>query len=293
MAIYKVLLFYAFTPLADPEAIRLWQRNLCESLGLGGRIIISPHGINATVGGELSAVKKYRRKTREHAAFRDVDFKWSEGTASDFPRLRVRVRDELVGFGAAHEVQVDENGVIGGGERLTPEQLHDLVAQKDVTFLDGRNRWEADVGRFRGAIVPDVRTSQDFVRELERGAFDHLKDTPVVTYCTGGIRCEVLSAMMIRRGFQEVYQLDGGIVRYGETFGDEGLWEGSLYIFDDRKIVSFSDRAAVIGRCATCGEASSRVENCSDLACRCQMVVCDGCAQTPVRCDDHQLISEP
>jgi UPF0176 protein len=105
VAIYKVLLYYAFTPLADPEAVRLWQRDLCESLGLGGRILISPVGINGTVGGELDAVKKYRRKTREYPAFTDIDFKWSEGTsADDFPRLQVRVRDELVGFGAPGEL---------------------------------------------------------------------------------------------------------------------------------------------------------------------------------------------
>jgi UPF0176 protein len=88
MALYKVLLYYCFTPLADPDAIRLWQRDVCESLGLGGRIIIAPHGINGTVGGELNAVKKYWRKTREYPAFRDIDFKWSEGSGpEDFPRL--------------------------------------------------------------------------------------------------------------------------------------------------------------------------------------------------------------
>jgi UPF0176 protein len=293
VAVYKVLLYYAFTPLGDPEAIRLWQRDLCESLGLGGRIIVSPHGINATVGGELSAVKRYRRKTREYPAFKNIDFKWSEGTGpADFPRLTVRVRDELVGFGAAEEVAVDHTGVIGGGTHLSPEALHQLVGEKDVVFFDGRNKWEAEIGRFTNAIVPDTRTSHDFVKELDSGAFDHLKDTPVVTYCTGGVRCEVLSAMMIRRGFQEVYQLDGGIVRYGEAFGDEGLWEGSLYVFDNRKTVTFSENAKVIGVCAACGGGSSRMENCSDLCCRVQMVVCDGCAEAPLHCEDHRKKAE-
>lgn len=290
MAVYKILLYYAFTPLADPEAVRLWQRDLCESLELGGRIIISPHGINGTVGGELSAIKKYRRKTREYPAFADIDFKWSEGTGpDDFPRLKVRVRDELVGFGAAEEVEVTDGGVVGGGKHLTPEQLHDLVATTDVTFFDGRNRWEADIGRFKGALVPDTTTSHDFVTELESGKYDHLKDSPVVTYCTGGIRCEVLSAMMIRRGFSEVYQLDGGIVRYGEKYGDQGLWEGSLYVFDNRKAVTFTDSAAVIGQCAHCGGPSSWMENCDDPSCRVQLVVCDGCRKSTLHCETHAL----
>jgi len=116
MAVHKVLLYYCFTPLADPEAIRLWQRDLCEWLGLTGRILISPHGINATVGGELNAVKKYWRKTRDYPQFKDSDFKWSESNAElQFPRLSVRVRDELVSFGGSDEFAVDDSGVIGGG----------------------------------------------------------------------------------------------------------------------------------------------------------------------------------
>jgi UPF0176 protein len=243
------------------------------------------------VGGELSAVKKYRRKTREYPAFKNIDFKWSEGSATDFPRLKVRVRDELVGFGAPDEVTVGDGGVIGGGKHLTPDQLHQLVATKDVTFFDGRNKWEAAIGRFKDAVVPDVATSHDFVTELDSGKYDHLKDSPVVTYCTGGVRCEVLSAMMIRRGFTEVYQLDGGIVKYGEAFGDEGLWEGSLYIFDNRKAVTFTDSAKVIGQCQTCHVPSSRMENCDDLACRAQLVVCDVCGGLPIHCEQHRLSS--
>ena len=286
MALYKVLLYYCFTPLADPDAIRLWQRDVCESLGLGGRIIIAPHGINGTVGGELNAVKKYWRKTREYPAFRDIDFKWSEGSGpEDFPRLKVRVRDELVGFGVPEEVVVADHGVTGGGQHLSPEQLHELVEAKPVTFFDGRNKWEADIGRFKDAIVPDTRTSHDFVREIESGKYDHLKDQPVVTYCTGGVRCEVLSAMMIKRGFQEVYQLEGGIVRYGEQFGDSGLWEGSLYVFDNRKAVTFSSEPAVIGQCVLCGAGSARMQNCSSLSCTVESVVCDECAEREFLCE--------
>jgi UPF0176 protein len=291
VAVPKILLFYVFTPLADPDAIRLWQRDLCESLGLKGRILISKDGINGTVGGELNAVKKYVRKTRQYPAFKNIDFKWSEGRAVDFPRLSVRVRDEIVSFGAPGELRVDEGGVIGGGTKLTPEQLHELVERKrldaqDVTFFDGRNRFEAAIGRFADAVVPAVDNTREFVAELDRGTYDHLKNQPVVTYCTGGIRCEVLSSLMVNRGFTEVYQLDGGIVKYGETFGDHGLWNGSLYVFDERKSLEFSDRAAVIGHCSVCGTATSRMENCGDPACRAQLVVCDEHAAS-IHCTEH------
>ena len=288
MAVPKIILFYGFTPLADPEAIRLWQRDLCESLGLTGRILISEHGINGTVGGELKDVKRYIRKTREYAPFHDIDFKWSEGTGDDFPRLSVRVRDEIVSFGAPGELRVDENGVVGGGTKLSPDELHELVASRDVTFFDGRNPIEAAIGRFEGAVVPDVDTTRDFVAEIESGKYDHLKNEPVVTYCTGGIRCEVLSSLMVNRGFTDVYQLDGGIVRYGERFGDSGLWKGSLYVFDNRMHVDFTDDAEIVGRCVVCETPTANVVNCGDPSCREQFVACAEHA-TAVMCEAHAL----
>jgi len=288
VAVPKIILFYAFTPIADPEAVRLWQRDLCESLGLTGRILLSKDGINGTLGGELKAVKKYVRKTREYAPFKNIDFKWSEGTGSDFPRLSVKVRDEIVSFGAPGELRVDENGVVGGGTKLSPEELHELVESKQVTFFDGRNAIEAAIGRFEGAIVPDVATTRDFVAEIESGKYDHLKSEPIVTYCTGGIRCEVLSSLMVNRGFTEVYQLDGGIVKYGEKYGDSGLWNGSLYVFDNRMHVDFTDDAEVVGRCAECGTPTANVANCRDLSCRELFVVCEEHA-AGVSCGIHSL----
>jgi len=282
----KILLFYRFAPVADPEAVRLWQRDLCESLGLRGRILVSEHGINGTLGGEMDALKRWRRKFRDYAAFRDADLKWSDGTgldadgrSLDFPKLSVKVRDEVVSFGAPGELRVDDDGVVGGGTRLDPDQLHELVAERgdEVAFFDGRNAFEAEIGRFRGAIVPDATTTRDFVELLDSGAYDHLKGRPVVTYCTGGIRCEVLSSLMANRGFGEVYQLDGGVVRYGERYGDDGLWDGSLYVFDGRGAVTFSDHAEVLGRCAGCGAPTDRVANCTDAACRTRVVACASC----------------
>ncbi|GAB3278457.1 rhodanese-related sulfurtransferase [Sinomonas notoginsengisoli] len=296
MALHRIVLFYCFTPLPDPEAVRLWQRTLCEGLGLKGRIIVSRDGINATAGGELDAVKRYVRATKEYPGFRDIDVKWSEGTAEDFPRLSVKVRPELVSFGAPDELEVGPGGVVGGGARLSPHELHELVAtgaedgdpRREVVFFDGRNAFEAQIGRFKGAVVPDTSTTHDFLAELDSGKYDDLKHRPVVTYCTGGIRCEVLTAHMRRRGFREVYQLDGGIVRYGETFKDGGLWEGSLYVFDRRMHLEFSEEATTMGRCIRCDAPTSEFHNCSDPACRQLTLYCSDCAASPetLRCPD-------
>ena len=274
----KILLYYQFRPIPDPEAIRLWQRDLCEGLGLNGRIIISPDGINGTVGGDINACKAYVRKTKEY--FRGIEFKWSEGGKEDFPKLSVKVRDEIVTFGVPEELRVDDNGVVGGGTHLKPEEVNELVEKRgdDVVFFDGRNAYEAEIGKFKGAVVPDVETTHDFIAELESGKYDWMKDKPVVSYCTGGIRCEILSSLMKNRGFEEVYQIDGGIVRYGEKFGDKGLWEGSLYVFDKRMHMEFSEDAKQLGFCRNCGAATNTFHNCENSECREQVLLCDACA---------------
>ena len=279
MELQKIILYYGFAPVADPETLKLWQKTLCESLGLKGRVIISKHGINGTLGGDMSALKKYVRATKEYPGFKKIDFKWSEGTGNDFPRLRVRVRPELVAFNAPDEVKVDLKGVVGGGVHLKPAQVDQLVAERgdEVVFFDGRNAFEAKIGKFKNAIIPDVQTSHDFIRDIESGKYDNIKDKPIVTYCTGGVRCEILSAIMIDRGFKEVYQIDGGIVRYGESQGDKSLWEGSLYVFDDRMTINFTEEAKTIGECEHCGGATSSFRNCKNLGCKDLVLLCDEC----------------
>ena len=231
----------------------------------------------------MSALKKYVSATKKYPGFRKIDFKWSDGTGSEFPRLSIKVKPELVAFGAPHEVEVDENGVVNGGVHLKPWAVDKLVEERgdDVVFFDGRNAFEAKIGKFKNAIVPDVDTSRDFISEIESGKYDHLKSKPIVTYCTGGIRCEILSAVMVKRGFEEVYQIDGGIVRYGNKFGDESLWEGSLYTFDARMTIDFSDETKTIGECEACQAPTKQFYNCGTVTCHSLILLCDSCATNP------------
>lgn len=282
-AMQKILLYYKFTPIKDPELLRLWQKTLCDKLNLKGRILVSPQGINGTVGGDIDDLKAYVRETKSFHGFKDIVWKWSAGGQHSFPRMSVKVKPELVAFGAADEITVDERGVVGGGSHLKPEQVNELVEQygDDVVFFDGRNQYEAAVGRFKNAVVPDTRTSRDFVRELESGKYDKLKSKKIVTYCTGGVRCELLSAMMKKRGFDDVYQIDGGIVKYGERYGDDGLWEGNLYVFDGRMGMDFSDSARTLGRCIHCQSPTSHYENCADTKCNQLVLICVSCIEEP------------
>jgi len=284
----KIILYYKFTPLADPEVARLWQKALCERLNLRGRILLSKHGINGTVGGDLDDLKAYVKEMKSFMPFKHTMFKWSDGSREDFPKLSIRVRDEIVSFGVPDEIKVDEGGIVGGGTHLKPAQVHQLVAERgnDVVFFDGRNAYEAEVGKFKDAVVPDTRTTRDFINELESGKYDHIKDKPVVTYCTAGIRCEILSTLMKNRGFNDVYQIDGGIVKYGEAYGDEGLWEGSLYVFDGRKGLKFSDHAKDIGTCVHCQGKTSNYENCALKSCNRLVLICESCASQKETCSE-------
>jgi UPF0176 protein len=280
----KVLLYYKFTPLSDPDAIKLWQKTVCESLNLRGRILVSRQGLNGTVAGDLADLKKYVKQTKTYPAFKDITFKWSDGERDDFPRLSVKIRRELVGFqNSEDEFEVDQNGVIGGGRHLKPKQVHELIEKygDEVIFFDGRNAHEASVGKFKNAVIPNTNTSRDFIAELESDKYDAIKHKKVVTYCTGGIRCEVISAMMKKRGFEDVYQIDGGIVKYGEAYGDDGLWEGHLRVFDKRMTTAFSERAKTIGKCSHCRAKTSNFENCALTSCNDLVLICTDCKQNP------------
>lgn len=279
----KVLLYYKFTPVKDAEMLKLWQKTLCDSLNLKGRILVSTQGINGTVGGELDDLKAYVKATKQFPGFKDILWKWSEGGRDNFPRMSVKVKPELVAFESHAEIEIDEKGVVGGGKHLKPEQVNAMVEEygDDVVFFDGRNQYEAKVGRFKNTVVPDTRTSRDFIPELESGKYDELKDKKVITYCTGGVRCELLSVMMKKRGFKDVYQIDGGIVKYGEKYGDDGLWEGQLYVFDGRMGMDFSDHAKVIGECIHCAGSTSNYENCALPSCNDLVLICQTCKEDP------------
>ncbi len=285
----KVILYYKFVPVSDPSITMRWQRELCTRLNLKGRIIVSEQGINGTLGGDIEDLREYKREMNRSVLFKGIMYKWSDGNGEEFPKLSIKVRDELVAFKASNELVVTERGVENGGVHLKPEQLHKLIEERgdEVIFFDGRNAYEAQVGKFVDAIIPEVKTTPDFLRELEDPKYDAIKNRPIVTYCTGGIRCEILSVLMKNRGFTEVYQIDGGIVKYGEKYGDSGYWEGSLYIFDGRMNHTFSSNAKDIGVCVHCGGTTSRFINCADVSCNVLRLVCEDC-DTKTYCEDHQ-----
>lgn len=269
----KVILYYKFVEIADPETAKFWQRNLCERLGLKGRIIIADHGINGTLGGDIKDVKAYVREMNTHPAFKGIEYKWSDGSGEEFPKLSVKVRSELVTL--APEENFD---VFNSTRGLRPKEWHEYIKNHpEVTILDARNDYESDIGAFENGnvIKPGIGTFKEIKREVEKLP----KDQTVLTYCTGDIRCEYLSAYMKHQGFDNVYHLDGGIVKYGEEYGDGGYWQGKCFVFDQRLNVAFSEEAEDIGECVHCQSNTSRHTNCANLACNRLLLVCERCEQ--------------
>ncbi|HEX9679406.1 MAG TPA: rhodanese-related sulfurtransferase [Candidatus Saccharimonadales bacterium] len=268
---HKVILYYKFVVLKDPAAIKLWQQELCKRLGLKGRIIVADQGINGTLGGKVGSLKTYIKAIKETGLFKGIKFKWSDGGPDDFPRLSVKVRPELVTL--APEEKFD---IFNSSRGLRPKDWHQYLKDHPQTVvLDARNHYESQIGHFKAKnlIKPKINNFREIKPLLEVLP----KDQPVLTYCTGDIRCEYLSAYMSHKGFEEVYHLDGGIVKYGQEFKDDGLWEGKCFVFDNRMSLAFSDKVKDIGDCWHCGSATSAYINCADKTCNRLMLVCDDC----------------
>jgi UPF0176 protein len=274
-----IILYYKFVTVTDPDMVMRWQRELCRNLGLKGRIIISKHGINGTLGGPVKGLKQYRTAMKESGTFQGIQYKWSNGKADHFPKLSVKVRNELVTLRPEEEFDVFDQG-----KPLNPKQWHEyLEKHPDAIVFDARNDYESEIGVFKGAIKPPIKSFREIKPELEKLP----KDKPVLTYCTGDIRCEYLTAYMKHKGFEEVYHLNGGIVKYGEQFGDTGFWEGKCYVFDKRKNIAFSQDSSDIALCAHCQKETSHQVNCSDESCHEQTVMCVECSdQFKAMCSD-------
>lgn len=271
----RIILYYQFCPIADPEVFRLWQEALCRQLGLRGRIIVSPVGLNGTLGGPLKSLKAYKKAMRTLADFKTMEYKWSAGGAADFPRLSVKVRLEPVTLAA------DENfDSLDPGRGLTPAEWHRyLEKHPEAVVLDARNDYESQLGSFKAKnlIKPAIKTFKE-IKPLVKALS---KKEPILTYCTGDIRCEYLSAYMKGIGFEEVYHLKGGIMKYGQKYGDGGFWRGKCYVFDRRMKLGFSPQAADLARCLACSRRTSDQVNCDD--CNRQLVVCLACQKEPYR----------
>jgi len=271
--------------IEDPEALKKSQRELCEWLGLKGRIIVASEGINGTVEGDESSTNEYMKVLSSDSRFADINFKIDEGTGEAFPKLSVKVRKEIV---SAHLGDEDVKPWETTGKYLSAEELHKWVKEgKEFTIVDMRNNYEYKIGHFEGSVNMKLDNFRDLPKALSK--IESLKDKTVVPICTGGVRCEKASGYLIKKGFKDVYQLHNGIVDYMKKYPNEAF-KGKLYVFDKRIAVDFDEpgKHTVVGKCDVCSEPTERYVNCRNKECNAHFLICDICkAEKDVFCGEE------
>ena len=249
---FTIAALYRFATFADPEALAAELRTLCARLETCGTLILAREGINGTVAGSEAAIGELVAHIRALPGCADLDVKYAASPDTPFARMKVKVKPEIVTLGAGDLDPANE-----AGRHLDPEQWNELIADPDTIVIDTRNAYEVAVGSFEGAIDPGTRSFREFPGWFDSLA-DQLRDegrTPrIAMFCTGGIRCEKSTALVRSRGFDEVYHLRGGILRYLEEMPEsDSRWQGDCYVFDERVAVGHGLKAGDYTTCRACG----------------------------------------
>lgn len=268
----QILLFYKYVAVADPQALSAWVRERAAALGLRGRVLVAAEGINGTLEGTHEDTDAFARALLADPRFADVSVKRSKGTGDAFPKLSVKVREEIVGTRFPKHVDPTRRT----GTRLPAEGLRRWYEEgKEFVIVDMRNDYEFRAGHFKGSVNPGLENSRDLPQAMEK--LEGLKDKTVLTVCTGGVRCEKMSAFLLEEGFQDVYQLEDGMHGYMQKYPGQDFL-GALYTFDKRKTMDFGGDREVIGTCHFCQSPTEKYVNCANDFCHLHFLVCEGCS---------------
>ena len=245
---HLVATFYEFFPVADPEALRDWLQRRGSEARVRGTVLVAGEGLNGTLSGEAGPLEGLILDLKKHCGIELRQLKWSWSPSAPFRRFRIRVKPELVTF-----KQTDANPLRATGTHLGPREWDEVIARPDVRLIDTRNDYETAIGGFVDAEDPSTGNFTDFAAYVDEH-LDPERDREIAMYCTGGIRCEKASSLLLARGFDKVYHLDGGILRYlEETTPENSRWQGECYVFDERVSVGHDLEPGRYRNCAGCG----------------------------------------
>ncbi|MDA1196904.1 MAG: rhodanese-related sulfurtransferase [Nanoarchaeota archaeon] len=273
------LLYYLYTDIGDTKQFMQDQEELCKKLNILGRILIADEGINGNLTGKKSSIEAYKKALKKDKRFKGIEFK--EGTTNNhnFKKLTIRLRKEIVTseFGKKGDVK-------NKADYIEPKQLKKLLDSKEeVILVDARNDYEAEIGKFKNAVILPIKTFREFPEAVNN--IKNLKEKKIITYCTGGIRCEKASAYMKSTGFKNVQQLHGGIIKYGKECST-AHWEGKCFVFDNRGAVEIDPKKQTepITQCATCHIPIDKYYNCANVACDKRFIACNACLHQQENC---------
>lgn len=285
-----ILLFYKFQQIEDPEYFARNHKRHCKKLGIMGKVLVAKEGVNGSVSGTKEQVEKYKKFVWSIKGFEDVWFKEELAFKHPFTKMVVRVRKEIV----ALDKNVD---IRKKGRYISPKEFLEIYENmeknkdenNEIIILDARNYYEYDLGRFKNAINPNIKTFREFPDFVE--SFKENKDKKVVIYCTGGIRCEKASAYMSERGFSNVYQLEGGIINFCQQFPNT-IWEGKCFVFDKRLMTDLNQKNKPITKCKNCGEICDLYKNCKNVYCDKLVIICAKCQEKLHGCCSKKCLNE-
>ncbi|MES2559887.1 MAG: rhodanese-related sulfurtransferase [Bacteroidota bacterium] len=272
---YLVLAYYYYTPIENPEEFTTQHLNYCKEIGLRGRIYIAHEGINGTVSGTTETCERYMSDLKADPRFAGVEFKVDEHDGHAFNRMHVRAKTEIVHSGLRDPNVIDPNRETG--KHLRGDEFLALKDRGDVVILDVRSNYETRLGKFKNSVTLDMENFREFPEKLAE--LEQYKDKTIVTCCTGGIKCEKASALLLKEGFKDVYQLHNGIIGYAKDTGGKDF-DGVLYVFDGRVSVPVNEvNPTAIAQCSTCGTPTVRSLNCANVDCNEQFSMCEPCAE--------------
>ncbi|NJN85769.1 MAG: rhodanese-related sulfurtransferase [Leptolyngbyaceae cyanobacterium SL_7_1] len=256
---FTVATFYKFIPLPDAAELRGAIEQICQQENIKGTILLASEGINGTIAGSATAIEQVLTFLRGDSRLADLEYKRSLTDTLPFNRLKVKLKPEIVTMGIPQVSPIDRVGT-----PVDPSDWNALISDPNVLVIDTRKPAEIKVGTFKGAHNPRINSFRDFpdyVRQL-----DPAKHSKIAMFCTGGIRCEKASAYMLNQGFQEVYQLKGGILKYLEEIPPEqSLWQGECFVFDQRVALDHQLESGTHRLCNACGHPLSESDRQSPL----------------------------
>ena len=282
---YRVLLYYHYTHIENPEEFRDAHHKLCNDLGLLGRIIVASEGLNGTVSGTIEQTQGYMDAMHADPMFATMPFKIDYEDGNAFSKMHVRVKPELVNL----QLDKDVNPLELTGKHLKPIEFFEQMQDENTIVIDARNDYEYDLGHFRGAIRPDIEVFRDLPEWISENE-ELLEGKKILTYCTGGVRCEKFSGWLKQEGYEDVNQLEGGIVTYGYDEEVKGeLWDGLCYVFDQRISVPVNRvEHRVVGKDYITGEPCERYVNCANPFCNKKLLMSEETEANYLRACSHE-----
>lgn len=267
---YRVLLFYKYVTIDNPEEFTVKHLEYCKDLGIKGRILVSTEGINGTLSGTIEQTEQYMKDIKEDSRFSDMLFKMDDAKGHAFAKMHVRTRGEIVNFSLEDDVNPNELT----GNYLKPEEWLEAMNDPNTVIIDARNDYEYDLGHFRNAVKPEIRNFRQLPNWIRENK-EQFEGKKILTYCTGGVRCEKFSGWLKREGFEDVNQLEGGIHTYGTNEVTQGtLWDGQMYVFDERLGVPINRVSpTVVGKDYFTNEPCERYVNCANPECNKQIII--------------------